>query len=222
MLMIKGILFDMDGVLLDTERVGRVIYLDEAHKAGYPQMNDELYARLLGCPDQENRATLLGALGADYPYDDVVSRYRVRLKALILSGQDVTKPYLAECIAGLKARGMRIALATSTNRPVVEEYLETIPQMRNVFDAMVCGTEAGRGKPAPDIYLEAARRLGLDIEECIGVEDSLNGCRSLTAAHCVRVLIPDLLPADERFDGLVDYVLPSLGELCALADRLNG
>ena len=84
--MIKGILFDMDGVLLDTERVGRVIYLDEAHKAGYPQMDDELFACLLGCPVQENRATLLGALGADYPYDDVVNGYRVRLKALILGG----------------------------------------------------------------------------------------------------------------------------------------
>lgn len=220
--MIKGILFDMDGVLLDTERLGREIYLDEAHKAGYPQMDNDHYAKLLGCPDQENRQTLLNAFGADYPYDEVVIAYRKRLKALILSGQDVTMPHLSECLEGLKQRGMRIALATSTNRPVVEEYLDFIPQLRNVFDAMVCGTEAGRGKPAPDIYLEAARRLGLQPEECIGVEDSLNGCRSLTAAGCVRVLIPDLLPNDGRFDGLTDYVLDSLGDLCALADRLNG
>lgn len=220
--MIKGILFDMDGVLLDTERVGRDIYLDEAHKAGYPEMNEELYSRLLGCPDQENRATLQGALSDAYPYDEVVARYRARLRALILGGQDVTMPHLEECLQGLKARGMRLALATSTNRPVVGEYMNFIPQLRNVFDAMVCGTEAGRGKPAPDIYLEAARRLGLSPEECIGVEDSLNGCRSLTAAGCVRVLIPDLLPNDGRFDGLTDYVLDTLNDLCALVDRLNG
>jgi len=91
-----------------------------------------------------------------------------------------------------------------------------------VFDTMVCGVEAGRGKPAPDIYVEAARRLGLKPEECVGVEDSVAGLQSLTAAGSVRVLIPDLLPNDERFSALVDYELQGLADLPALIDRLNG
>ena len=211
--MIKGILFDMDGVLLDTERMGREIYLDEAHKAGYPQMDNDHYARLLGCPDQENRQTLLNAFGADYPYDEVVIAYRKRLKALILSGQDVTMPHLSECLKGLKQRGLRIALATSTNRPVVEEYLDFIPQLRNVFDAMVCGTEAGRGKPAPDIYLEAARQLGLNPSECAGVEDSFNGIRAIRAAGMKCVMIPDLKPYIPEHAPYVDLLLEDLTQL---------
>ena len=73
--------------------------------------------------------------------------------------------------------------------------------------------------PAP--VLEAARRLGLKPEECVGVEDSDTGLKALTAAGCVRVMVPDLLPCDERVSGLVDHVLQDLSQLCPLIDRLN-
>ena len=105
-----------------------------------------------------------------------------------------TKKGLAECLTGLRARSLRLALATSTDRAIVERYVQATPAMQNAFDVMICGPEGGRSKPAPDIYLEAARRLGLEPGECLGVEDSRNGLRSLTAAGCVSVMIPDLLP----------------------------
>lgn len=219
--MIRGVLFDMDGVLLDTERLGRQIYLRVCAEVGYPQVDEALYSRLIGRPYEDDRLIMMDVLGPDFPYDEVSARHIERLTALVLSGRDVTKPGLGECLRALKAKGMRLALATSTQRPTVEQYLRHIAPMRDVFDAVVCGVEAGRGKPAPDIYLEAARRLELPPEDCVGVEDSLAGLQSLTAAGCVRVMIPDLLPRDKRFAGLVDYELPDLTRLPALIDRLR-
>lgn len=220
--MIKGILFDMDGVILNTERLSRDEYIGACEEMGYPQMNEAIYERLIGKPREEDRRIMKAEMGEDFPFDAMYDRYRERLVERVLTGVDCTKPGLQECMEGLKARGVRIALATSTGREVVTQYIAHVPLMQNVFDDMVCGVEAGRGKPAPDIYLEAARRLGLKPEECIGVEDSQAGLQSLTAAGCVRVMIPDILPCDERFDGLTDHVLSTLAQLPALVDQLNG
>ena len=219
--MIKGVLFDMDGVVLDSERIGREIYIGRCHKMGYTQMDDALFSRLLGITRDENRRLLKEALGEEFPFDEMYEAYRVDLFEMATRGELPCKEGVKECFDGLKARGIKIALATSTARPMVENYQKYIPTMQNVFDFMVCGAEAGRSKPAPDVFLKAAAGLGLDIAECIGVEDSVAGLQSQTAAGCVRVLVPDLLPCDQRFEGLWDHCLPSLHELCGLIDQLN-
>ena len=141
-----------------------------------------------------SRQIIAEAYGEDFPFDPFHDQFLQYFLDLAEAGQLPRKPGLAECMQGLKARGMKIALATSTQRPVVECYLRNPPELKDVFDATVCGIEVPKGKPEPDIYLEAARRLGLKPEECIGVEDSQAGLQSLTAAGCTRVMIPDLLP----------------------------
>lgn len=219
--MIKGVLFDMDGVILDSERLGREIYLRKCHEMGYPQMNDALFATMLGKTRDEDRRVITAALGEDFPFDEMYDAYREELYASAVRGELPCKAGVRECFEGLRARGIKVALATSTARPMVENYQKHIPEMPDAFDFMVCGAEAGRSKPAPDVFLKAAAGLGLDIRECIGVEDSVAGLQSQTAAGCVRVLVPDLLPFDERYEGLVDYCLPTLHGLCGLIDRLN-
>ena len=220
--MIKGVLFDMDGVILDSERVGREIYMGKCYEMGYTQMTDAIFETLLGKTKDEDRRLMKEALGEDFPFDELYDAYREELSGRATCGQLPCKPGVQECFDGLKARGIKIALATSTARPVVLDYQKYIPQMRDVFDFMVCGAEAGRSKPAPDVFLKAAAGLGLDIHDCLGVEDSVAGLQSQTAAGCTRVLVPDLLPCDERFNGLWDYCLPTLHDLCPLIDRLNG
>ena len=219
--MIKGVLFDMDGVILDTERQGRTVFLEECARRGYPQVDEVFYEKLLGQTREADCALMKEALGQDFPFDEMYDAYRKGLYELAERGELRTRPGLRECMEGLKARGIRIALATSTARPIVEMYQKHIPEMRDVFNFMVCGKEGGRSKPAPDIYLKAAAGIGIDISECIGVEDSLYGLKSIRAAGGTCVMVPDLLKRDERFEGVVDYELESLRELCPLIDELN-
>ena len=185
-------------------------------------MNNELYENLLGKTRDEDRRFLTGVFGEAFPFDEMYDEYRDELYEYAKRGALPCKAGVKECLEGLKKRGIKIALATSTARSMVENYQKHIAEMRDVFDFMVCGAEAGRSKPAPDVFLKAAAGLGLDIHECLGVEDSVAGLQSQTAAGCTRVLVPDLLPCDERYEGIWDYCIPSLHELCALIDRLNG
>lgn len=218
--MIRGALFDMDGVLFDTETLGQEL-MPKAAKAFGQSMDTALYHRLLGVNEHLSRQILLEEYGQDFPFDAFHQQFLDSFLDIAKAGQLPRKPGLTECMQGLKARGIKIALATSTQRPVVECYLSNTPELRDVFDATVCGIEVPNGKPAPDIYQEAARRIGLTPSECVGIEDSRNGVKSLRAAGVHSVMIPDLLPFTEELAPYVDTCLHSLHELCPLIDRLN-
>lgn len=219
--MIRGVLFDMDGVLFDTETLGQEL-MPRAAAAYGKQMDKELYFRLLGVNEHLSRKILLEEYGSDFPFDAFHNAFLDYFLQIARAGQLPRKPGLAACMEGLKERGMKIALATSTQRPVVECYLSHTPELRECFDATVCGIEVPNGKPAPDIYRKAAEKLGLLPEECVGVEDSRNGVKSLRSAGCHSVMIPDLLPFSEELAPYVDSCLTGLDQLCALIDRLNG
>lgn len=218
--MIRAVLFDMDGVLFDTEMLGYTAMRGIAAEYGY-QADLAFYQSTLGVPNAECQRIYLDALGPAFPYEQAMERFRAFFADYVQKQPLPFKPGLMECLAGLRARGLTMALATSTVRPLVDAYFARMPEVAAYLDATVCGGEVPHGKPAPDIYLAAAAALGVPPAQCLGVEDSLAGLRSLRAAGAVSVFIPDLLPGDSRFTPYVDHTLASLAQLGALADKLN-
>ena len=210
----------MDGVLLDTERLGTTLVPRLIRELGFEPPAD-LLDRIRGTNTQASARIYREVFGPDFPKGELNRRFSVELMRLAGDGSIPLKPGLKECFEGLRQRGLRTALATSTDRDIVEHYRRHIPLLRNAFDETVCGMEIVNGKPAPDIYCKAAEKLGLTPEECVGVEDSRNGLLSLRAAGCHSVMIPDMLPYSEALAPYVDSLLSDLTELCPLIDRLN-
>lgn len=218
--MIRAVLFDMDGVLLDTETLGLQAMTQIARELKHP-IDRAFYLTTLGVPNAECGHVYRNALGQDFPYEVAMKRFQQYFFDYNRTRSLPRKPGLMDCLTGLRQRGLRVALVTSTIRPLVEEYFTAMPDIAACFDSKVCGGEVSQGKPAPDMYLAAARSVGCEIAQCVGVEDSLNGVRSVRASGARCVMIPDLLPYDARFAPYVHDCLSSLTELCPLIDRLN-
>lgn len=219
--MVQAVLFDMDGVLLDTERFGMELMPQVLARHGY-HMTEELYRSIMGTNSQTTGEMLRQVFGEAYPHQAIEKECGAAYLDMARQHKLPLKEGLAQCMEGLRKRGIRRALATSTGRAMVEVYLQCVPAFQGAFDAVVCGTDVAHSKPAPDIYLQAARELGVAPDACIGVEDSRNGLLSLSAAGIPGVMIPDVLPYDESFAGIVRWKLDSLSQLCPLVDRLNG
>ncbi len=208
--MIQAIIFDKDGTLHDTEKV----YLEAW----------TLAAKELNVPDIE--ATVRDCTGTTIPwiaeywakkypdisFEDYLPRRQHHYFRILEAGVPV-KEGAHELLSYLKSRGYKIGMATSTPWDTVKDHLERTG-MTDYFDTVVTGDMVERGKPAPDIYLLAARRLGADPTECIGVEDSLSGVRAICAAGMRAIMVPDMIePTPEvealvwkKCDGLLDLI----------------
>ena len=211
---IKAIIFDKDGTLHDTEKD----YL-QAWKAAAEEFN---------VPDIEN--TVRDCTGttipwiAEYwakkyphiPFEDYLPRRQHYYFGILEQGVPV-KEGAHEVLAYLKAQGYKIGMATSTPWDTVKDHLERT-DMAKYFDTIVTGDMIEHGKPAPDIYLLAAERLGVDPAECVGVEDSPNGVRSIHAAGMRAVMIPDLVEPSPEVEALVWRKLDCLMDMIPLLE----
>ena len=211
---IKAIIFDKDGTLHDTEKV----YL-QAWKAA---------AAEFGVPDIEN--TVRDCTGTtipwiaeywakkypDIPFEDYLPRRQYYYFGILEQGVPV-KEGAHEVLSYLKAHGYKVGMATSTPWDTVKDHLERTDMM-GYFDTIVTGDMIEHGKPAPDIYLLAAERLGVDPAECIGVEDSMSGVRSIHAAGMRAVMIPDMIQPTPEVEALVWKKLSEISELIPLLE----
>lgn len=212
----KGAIFDMDGLLFDTERLYQESWLVIAREWGI-------------IPDPAFPTAVCGTSGAHmrdvvrehYPEVDAEAYIQACLSrvAHILETDVPEKPGIHELLTYLHAQGVKIAVASSSLAHVVENNLRNAG-VWGYFDAVVTGEQVKRGKPEPDIFLEAAKRLGLHPEECYVFEDGINGTRAGLAAGCATVMIPDLTAPTEDLINSCAGVYPSL--LTALEAIQNG
>lgn len=193
---IKGVIFDMDGVILDSEKLYVRFWCEAGRFYGFPmEEKHALSIRSMARPLASEK--LRGIFGSSFDYDAVRSK-RVELMDKYVEENGIElKDGAEDLLVYLKENGYRIALATATPPDRAEKYLRA-HDLYKYFDVTVSASMVSLGKPAPDIYLLAAEMLGLSAQSCLALEDSPNGIRSASSAGCVTVMVPDLdLPNDD-------------------------
>jgi len=181
----------MDGTLVDTERVLIDIWEAAARDLGYP-MSRDVMLRSAGVPSKASLRIMEQAY-PDYPHSEIYEEVRNRFHPLRYSGDVPLKPGAKELLQALQGLGIPAALCTNTAREPSIAMLTALG-LAGYFSATVCGGETVGRKPAPDPYLRAASLLAVPPAECLAVEDSPNGARSVLAAGMKLVIVPDLAP----------------------------
>ena len=218
--MIEAVLFDMDGLMFDTETLGVRALRETGEKFGCGRIM-EVVPRMMGSNAVKSRKICMEHMGADFPFDEFM-RYRQKMIDRRIEEQGVpVKPGLRELLAYLKRENFRTAVATSTSRAHAMNYIEKAGILP-LFDAIVCGDMLEKSKPDPEIYLKTAGALGKAPENCMALEDSPNGLASAHAAGMTTVMVPDLIPFGKELGKQVDACVSSLSDVIPLLERLRG
>lgn len=209
---IRGVLFDMDGLVLDTEKLFCRFWAEAGQFYGFPMTFEQgMGMRALGRSAAISKLHSYFGPSADY---DLIRSKRIELmNAYIVEHGVDLKPGIRELLDYLHAKGIACAITSSSPIDRIQRYLG-YHNLETQFDALCSGHNVPNGKPAPDIYLHGAASLGLKPEECLALEDAPSGIESAFRASCHAVIIPDLdTPGEEtlrrcfaKADSLVDII----------------
>ena len=209
--MLEAVIFDLDGVLIDSERAWTAAREQLVRERG-GRWRADATREMMGMSAPEWSRYMRDALGVNMDPEQIAAEVVQGLEARYRRDGAPLLPGAAAAVAALAAR-WALGLASSANRSLIELVLE-LADMRARFQAVVSAEEVAHGKPAPDVCLEAARRLHARPERCAAIEDSSNGLRAARTAGMLLVAIPnrDFPPSADAL-ALSDAVIGSLGEL---------
>jgi HAD superfamily hydrolase (TIGR01509 family) len=203
-----AIIFDVDGLLLDTERIAREGWRQALKKRGYT-LTDEFYLNLVGRTPEADIPILQAEFSADIPFDEVYADRRQFINDFVDQHGIEDRPGARPLLDYLKSRQVRMAVGSSAPSDYSTKKL-ALTGLDGYFEEMVFGDQVPNSKPAPDIFLEAARRLGERPHNCIVLEDSGAGVRAAHAAGMRVVMVPDLIQPDDELREIALAVLPDL------------
>jgi HAD superfamily hydrolase (TIGR01509 family) len=210
--MIKAVLFDMDGTVLDTEKTYYSAWHQAARLTDYKGDIDADLRAFSGTNLDGFYEYYRSVWGDTYDPTEMLNvRTRIVEETLAKNGI-FPMPGAVECLRELREMGILCAVATSSVRKNAERFL-TLAGIKDAFDALQAGDEVENGKPHPEIFLRTAALLGVDIADCVVVEDSYNGVRAGHAAGARAVMVPDMLECTEEMRSLLWQCLDSLALL---------
>ena len=209
---IGGVLFDMDGIVLDTEKLYTRFWREAAISMGYPMTEKQA----MGMRSLNNEA---GQAQLEFYFGPGVSRAALRDKRIELMDAYIqehgveVKPGIFELLEYLKEMGIPTAITTSSPMSRVHRYLKPL-KLLELFDQLCSGHDVPHGKPEPDIYQYGAQSIAVAPEECLAIEDSYAGILSAHRAGCFPIMVPDLDQPDQqterllfaRCDSLIDVI----------------
>lgn len=214
---VRAVVFDMDGLLFDTERLYFVASCRVAQAMGL-EMPLELFQSMIGLTSDGSRERLIAHYGESFPVDPYWEDCFHAFRAVIETDALTLKAGAAELLDHLDALALPRAIATSSGRTNVDHHLGHL-DLAHRFQAVVARGDYARGKPHPDPFLTAAERLGVDPAHCLALEDSHNGVRAAAAAGKMTIMVPDMLDATDEMHALCVRIAADLHEVAGLLGR---
>lgn len=206
--MINAVIFDMDGLMFDTEALAKEAWLRVGAQLGYPITETQI-ARIRGSTPAASAEIFRSAFGPDFDYPKAKALRNAMVEDFIGRNGVPVKYGLVGLLEKLRRHGFPTAVASSSPRKTIEKYL-AIAGLRAYYDGIVGAEDVTRSKPEPEVFLLAAGRLGVSAGNCLVLEDSANGLYAASRAGMTSICIPDIAPPDEPALSLAAAVFPDL------------
>ena len=209
--MIKAIIFDMDGLMIDSERVTFECY-QEILKGMNLTMDEEFYKTLLGKPLKGIYQRFYDVYGNDFPIEDVIKDVHALMAKRFETEGVPIKTGLKSLLEYLKENNYKTIVATSSNRDRVDTILSQA-QITDYFDDSICGDEVTKGKPNPEVFLKSCQKLGVNVDEAIVLEDSEAGIQASYDAGIKVICIPDMIYPEKQYEEKTFKILKDLNDV---------
>lgn len=217
--MIKAVIFDMDGLMIDSERVTFESYQEVLKPMGLT-MSEEFYVTLLGKPVKGIFERFYNVYGNDFPIEDVIREcHNVMAKRFETYGVPIKKG-LKELLYYLKKNNYKTIVATSSNRDRVDIILKQAG-ITQYFDDSICGDEVSHGKPDPEVFLKSCQKLNVSTNQAIVLEDSESGITASYNAHIKVICIPDMKYPEKQYQQMTYKILDNLENVIPIIKDLN-
>ena len=217
---IKGIIFDMDGVIIDTEKWLQKFWVQSANELGYP-MKPEHVLEIRSLASKYAIPKLKEIVCPEFDYEAVKTLRKKYMSEHIHKNGIEKKKGIDQLLKYIKESGLLCAVATATAPDRTKEYLSALGIL-DYFDKVVCASMVANGKPQPDIYIEASRLLNLPPSSCIALEDSPNGILSAYRAGCITVMVPDLTQPTQQDKKHIYAKADDLTQVIDIIENING
>ena len=208
---LKLVIFDMDGLMYDTEQIGMDCLINAAQKFGYV-IDQEFGLSSIGMNANDYQKLVKEKFGADYPYDLISKESRKTRMAYLRKNGMIIKPGLCELINYLQKKEIKLALASSSSKETIDEY-NHLAGFDNVFDYIIAGNMVEHSKPDPEIFLKVLEHFELKKNEALILEDSRNGIMAAHNANIPVICVPELVKHGQDIIKLTYATLPSLNEV---------